>query len=152
MLKLKLRLRLKLRMTESEDGAAAGALQVITASSDATVRVWDGKSCECVQAFRPPQAGSAELAVNTVLLNPQNLDQLVVCNRSSTVFIMTMQGQARGPFPPIAATGWHEVAEASPLLRFSTALAQEKPDLIRSLPWLPVLPPAAWRSGGCLCL
>lgn len=68
-------------------------LQVITASSDATLRIWDGKSCECVQAFRPPQAGTGELAVNNVHLFPQNLDQLVVSNRSSTVFIMTMQGQ-----------------------------------------------------------
>lgn len=68
-------------------------IQVITASSDATVRIWDGKSCECVQAFRPPQSGTGELAINNVHLFPQNLDHLVVCNRSSTVFIMTMQGQ-----------------------------------------------------------
>lgn len=74
---------------------------MITASSDSTVRVWDGKSCECVQAFRPPQAGSGELAVNSVHLHPHNLDHLVVCNRSSTVFIMTMQGQVRSlPKPP----------------------------------------------------
>ena len=67
--------------------------QVITASSDATVRIWDGKTCECLQAFRPPQAGTGELAVNSVHLFSQNLDHIVVCNRSSTVFIMTMQGQ-----------------------------------------------------------
>jgi hypothetical protein len=28
------------------------APQVISASSDATVRVWDAKTCECIQAFR----------------------------------------------------------------------------------------------------
>ena len=72
------------------------ALQVITASSDATVRIWDAKTCDCVQAFRPPQAGSGELAVNNAHLNPQNLGQILVCNDSSTAFLMTMQGQVSG--------------------------------------------------------
>ena len=68
-------------------------VQVITASSDATVRLWDAKTCDCVQAFRPPQAGTGELAVNNVHLYPQNLDQILVCNDSSTAFLMTLQGQ-----------------------------------------------------------
>ncbi len=37
------------------EGAAAHA-QVITGSSDGTVRVWDGKTADCITAFRPPQA------------------------------------------------------------------------------------------------
>lgn len=72
---------------------SADGSQVISASSDATVRVWDAKTCECLQAFRPPQTGTSEVAVNTVQLHPTNADQLVVCNRSSTVFLMTMHGQ-----------------------------------------------------------
>ncbi|PNW88232.1 hypothetical protein CHLRE_01g020400v5 [Chlamydomonas reinhardtii] len=72
----------------------ADGSQVISASSDATVRVWDAKSCECVQAFRPPQAGGGgDAAINCVALNPLNADQLLVCSRTSTVYIMTMQGQ-----------------------------------------------------------
>ena len=31
---------------------SAEGSQVISASSDATVRVWDAKTCECVSAFR----------------------------------------------------------------------------------------------------
>ncbi|KAK9867823.1 hypothetical protein WJX84_007173 [Apatococcus fuscideae] len=68
--------------------------QVVTASSDGTVRVWDAKSCDCTSAFRPPQTSAGrDPSVNCVIPNPQNLDQVIVCNRSSTVFIMTMQGQ-----------------------------------------------------------
>lgn len=32
--------------------------QVVTCSSDGTVRVWDGKTADCITAFRPPQACS----------------------------------------------------------------------------------------------
>ena len=71
--------------------------QVITVSSDASVRIWDAKTCDCVQAFRPPQAGTDELAINNVHLNPQNLGQIIVCNDSSTAFLMTLQGQVRCP-------------------------------------------------------
>jgi hypothetical protein len=35
---------------------AAARAQVITGSSDGTVRVWDGKTADCITAFRPPQA------------------------------------------------------------------------------------------------
>lgn len=71
--------------------------QVVTGSSDSTVRVWDAKTCDCLTSFRPPQAGTgAERAVQDVHLNPQNVDQLLVCTRSSTLFTMTLQGQVRG--------------------------------------------------------
>jgi WD40 repeat-containing protein SMU1 len=64
------------------------------------VRVWDGKTCDCLTSFRPPQAlGGSERAVLDVHLNPQNVDHIIVCTRSSTVFIMTLQGQAGHPFP-----------------------------------------------------
>eukprot|EP01025_Chloroclados_australasicus_P007511 TRINITY_DN12428_c1_g1_i1.p1 TRINITY_DN12428_c1_g1~~TRINITY_DN12428_c1_g1_i1.p1 ORF type:complete len:545 (-),score=56.42 TRINITY_DN12428_c1_g1_i1:164-1696(-) len=68
--------------------------QIISASSDATVRVWDAKTCECLQAFKPPQTSAgSEMSVNNVHLVPQNSDQIVVCNRSPTLFVMTTSGQ-----------------------------------------------------------
>ncbi|GLI61723.1 hypothetical protein VaNZ11_004147 [Volvox africanus] len=77
----------------------ADGSQIISASSDATVRVWDAKTCECLQAFRPPQTStSGDVAINSVHLFPLNQDQLIVCNRTSTVFIMTMQGQVAKSF------------------------------------------------------
>ena len=73
----------------SADGA-----QVFTASSDATVRVWDAKTCDCQSVFRPPQAGAAgEAPVNSVLPNPQNSGQVVVCMRAPTLYVMNLQGQ-----------------------------------------------------------
>jgi len=73
----------------SSDGS-----QVISCSSDATVRIWDGKSCEQLGAFRPPQAASGqEVAINSIHVHPLQPDQLFVCNRSSTLYLMTLQGQ-----------------------------------------------------------
>eukprot|EP00899_Mesostigma_viride_P015467 jgi/Mesvir1/23921/Mv10698-RA.1 len=68
--------------------------RVISASSDGTIKVWDSKSTECLHTFRPPQPTQGrEVAANSVHIFPKNTEQLVVCNRSPTVFIMTMQGQ-----------------------------------------------------------
>jgi len=71
----------------------ATLLQIVSASSDASVRVWDSKTCDCLTSFRPPQTStSGEASVNAVHFYPQNPDQIIVCNRSSTVFIMTLHG------------------------------------------------------------
>lgn len=70
--------------------------QVVTAGADATVRVWDAKSCDCTFVFRPPQATPAsEAPVVGVALNPQNVDQVLVATRSPTLYLMTLQGQVR---------------------------------------------------------
>ena len=43
---------------------------------------------------RPPQASSSgEASVNSVHLYPQNVDHIVVCTRSPTLYLMTLQGQ-----------------------------------------------------------
>eukprot|EP00245_Coleochaete_scutata_P005216 TRINITY_DN18598_c0_g1_i1.p1 TRINITY_DN18598_c0_g1~~TRINITY_DN18598_c0_g1_i1.p1 ORF type:complete len:517 (+),score=93.90 TRINITY_DN18598_c0_g1_i1:52-1602(+) len=68
--------------------------RVITGSSDGTVKVWDCKSGDCQQTFKPPpSARGGDATVNSVHLMPKNLDHIIVCNRTSTVYIMTMQGQ-----------------------------------------------------------
>ena len=69
-------------------------LQIVSASSDASVRVWDAKSCDCLTSFRPPQTTtSGEAAVSNVHFYPRNAEQVIVCNKASTVFLMTLQGQ-----------------------------------------------------------
>jgi WD40 repeat-containing protein SMU1 len=78
----------------SQDGS-----QVISCSSDATVRVWDAKSCEQVHAFRPPQTGGGggadkeEPGILGIALHPLHPEQIFVANASSTLFLMTLGGQ-----------------------------------------------------------
>ncbi|GBF96087.1 hypothetical protein Rsub_08963 [Raphidocelis subcapitata] len=68
---------------------SADGSQVISCSSDGTVR----KNGTCPW-LRPPQAaGGQDLAVNCVLPNPLSPDQLFVCDRSSSLYVTTMQGQ-----------------------------------------------------------
>lgn len=72
----------------------ADGSQILSSSSDGTVRVWNVKTTECVATFRPPQQESGtETTINSVHLYPKNTDQIVVCNKSPSVYIMTMQGQ-----------------------------------------------------------
>lgn len=89
----------------SSDGS-----QVISCSSDATVRVWDAKTCECVTSFRPPQTEGSEAAVSWIAAVPSKADQLVVCNRSSNVYIMTTQGQVVKMFASGKRTGGNFIA------------------------------------------
>uniref|UniRef100_A0A0N5AKM2 WD40 repeat-containing protein SMU1 n=1 Tax=Syphacia muris TaxID=451379 RepID=A0A0N5AKM2_9BILA len=61
----------------------------ISASSDATVRVWNLKTSECVNTFRV----SGDAAVNSVHPLPKSDSQFVVCNRTNTVVIVNIRGQ-----------------------------------------------------------
>eukprot|EP00850_Spirogloea_muscicola_P012130 SM000077S21604 [mRNA] locus=s77:424787:429886:- [translate_table: standard] len=68
--------------------------RVVTASSDGTVKVWDAKSADCLQTLKPPPPlRGGDATVNSVHVMPKNLDHIVVCSRSSTIFVMTLQGQ-----------------------------------------------------------
>ncbi|KVI07465.1 CTLH, C-terminal LisH motif-containing protein [Cynara cardunculus var. scolymus] len=69
-------------------------LRVITASSDCTVKVWDLKSTDCLQTFKPPPPlRGGDASVNSVHLSPKNPDHVIVCNKTSSIYLMTLQGQ-----------------------------------------------------------
>jgi len=107
-------------------------LRLASCSSDGTVRVWDTKTSECLSSFNPPQFTAAELSVNTVIFMPGHPEHLLICNRSSTVYITTLTGQLvralssgkreGGDFVQCCASpqgGWvHCVAEDSHLYSF----------------------------------
>ncbi|GER37860.1 WD40 repeat-containing protein SMU1, partial [Striga asiatica] len=72
----------------------ADGARVITASSDCTVKVWDLKTTDCVQTIKPPPPlRGGDASVNSVHLFPKNADHIVVCNKTSSIYIMTLQGQ-----------------------------------------------------------
>mmetsp|Transcript_40420 Transcript_40420/g.108501 ORF Transcript_40420/g.108501 Transcript_40420/m.108501 type:complete len:181 (-) Transcript_40420:40-582(-) len=66
-------------------------LRVVSSGSDGLVKVWDPKTAECVASFRPNPAG-VEVPVNCCQPLPKS-DHVVVCDRSSTAYLMTLQGQ-----------------------------------------------------------
>ncbi|KAF8037877.1 hypothetical protein BT93_B0650 [Corymbia citriodora subsp. variegata] len=73
----------------SNDGS-----RVITASSDCTVKVWDVKTSDWLQTFKPPPPlRGGDASVNSVHLFPKNADHIFVCNKTSSIYIMTLQGQ-----------------------------------------------------------
>eukprot|EP00357_Protocruzia_adherens_P006973 CAMPEP_0114979430 /NCGR_PEP_ID=MMETSP0216-20121206/4365_1 /TAXON_ID=223996 /ORGANISM="Protocruzia adherens, Strain Boccale" /LENGTH=513 /DNA_ID=CAMNT_0002340751 /DNA_START=500 /DNA_END=2041 /DNA_ORIENTATION=- len=68
--------------------------KLISASSDGSVKLWDAKTSDLLMTFKPPQPNAtAELTVNSVMLNPKNNDQIIVCNKSNTIYMANTNGQ-----------------------------------------------------------
>jgi len=66
-------------------------LRIVSSGSDGWVKVWDPKTSECVSSFRPNPAGQ-EIPINCCCCFSKS-EQIVVCDRSSTAYVMTLQGQ-----------------------------------------------------------
>jgi len=90
--------------------------QIISCSSDGTVKIWNTKSGECLHTFQGGIGGSsAGIRINSVLPLPRATDQFVLCNKSSTIFVMNMQGQVVRTFTSGKREGGDFVcAEVSP--------------------------------------
>uniref|UniRef100_A0A1I7YMS1 WD40 repeat-containing protein SMU1 n=1 Tax=Steinernema glaseri TaxID=37863 RepID=A0A1I7YMS1_9BILA len=70
----------------TEDGS-----QVISGSADGTVKVWSVKTTDCLHTFRV----AGDISVIGVIPLPKATfgDQFVIVNRSSTAYIINLQGQ-----------------------------------------------------------
>jgi len=70
--------------------------QIASCGADGSVRVWDSKTTELVHTFSV--GNSLDIAVNSIKVMPRNQEQLVVCNRSNTVYIVNLQGAVQKTF------------------------------------------------------
>ncbi|TPX63116.1 hypothetical protein SpCBS45565_g06846 [Spizellomyces sp. 'palustris'] len=72
--------------------------RVISASSDGTAKIWDTKTTDCVVTItlhegRAVSTGVHSPTVNRILLMPRNMDQFVLCNKSSYAYVLNLRGQ-----------------------------------------------------------
>jgi WD40 repeat-containing protein SMU1 len=64
-----------------------------SASSDGKVNLWSYKSQDLIYTITPPLVSyMLELSVNNIVVNPKNPDQVFICNRSNTIYLMTSNG------------------------------------------------------------
>ncbi|KAI9323511.1 WD40-repeat-containing domain protein [Dichotomocladium elegans] len=79
--------------------------RVVSGSSDGTVKVWDTKTTNCLHTITPQSTadlakasanplsgGIANHTVQAIVGLPKNMDQVVVCTKSNTLYIMNLRG------------------------------------------------------------
>jgi len=70
--------------------------RILSGSSDGTIKVWDAKTTECLATFQPPNPNvgtGVTVSVHSIMVNPKSSDQILVCDKSPNVHLMTIQGQ-----------------------------------------------------------
>ena len=104
---------------------------MVTGSSDGTVKLWDLRTTECLLTFRPGAGmaaapGMSEVAVHTLQAVPNNPDQIFVCTRSSSAYILTLQGHIVKTFSSGKRTGGDFLcATISPQGRLVSAVGED---------------------------
>jgi WD40 repeat-containing protein SMU1 len=87
--------------------------RILSASSDGTVKIWDSKSSDCLHTIFPQTGGnnrdssfiSGGITVNCIVQMPRNVDQFIVCNKSPTIYLVTIKGQIIKSFTSEKKTG-----------------------------------------------
>ncbi|GAA5798340.1 WD40-repeat-containing domain protein [Helicostylum pulchrum] len=89
--------------------------RILSASSDGTVKIWDSKTTSCLYTINPqpniekgqlnPMGGLGNASVQTITQMPKNLEHYLVCNKTNTLFIMSLRGQIIKTFTHNRKTG-----------------------------------------------
>ncbi|KAI7903920.1 WD40-repeat-containing domain protein [Cokeromyces recurvatus] len=82
---------------------SADNTRILSASSDGTVKIWDVKTTHCLYTVNPqpviekgqlnPVGGLGNASVQTIIPIPKREDQYLVCNKTNTLFIISIRGQ-----------------------------------------------------------
>ncbi|KAI8352874.1 WD40-repeat-containing domain protein [Choanephora cucurbitarum] len=77
--------------------------RVLSASSDGNVKIWDAKTTSCLYTINPqpaleknqlnPVGGLGTASVQVIMPLPKEPDQFLVCNKTNTLFILSIRGQ-----------------------------------------------------------
>ncbi|OAD78498.1 hypothetical protein PHYBLDRAFT_176837 [Phycomyces blakesleeanus NRRL 1555(-)] len=98
--------------------------RVLSASSDGTVKIWDTKTTSCLHTVTPktnadlskgalnPVGGIGSQTVQSIVRVPRNMDQVLICVKSNTLYIMTMRGQITKSYSHHKKTGSDFVSAA----------------------------------------
>ncbi|KAJ2830485.1 hypothetical protein IWW50_000243 [Coemansia erecta] len=70
---------------------------VISTSDDGSVRIWDASTATCTRSVVPDadKHGLSSPAVHSVLAIPNSPSEFVVCTKSPTIYIMSVDGSTR---------------------------------------------------------
>ena len=73
--------------------SASGA-QVLSGSSDGSVKIWDARTAACLHSFRPPGSGELlDVGVHTIATVPGDDERIIVCGRAATAHMLTLDGK-----------------------------------------------------------
>ncbi|GAB5589826.1 hypothetical protein Unana1_04726 [Umbelopsis nana] len=117
---------------------SADMTRVISASSDGTVKVWDTKSTSCLATVTPqaqadvpngalnPIGGASGQTVNNVIAMPNNPENILVCSKTNTLYLLNIKGQMLKSFTHSKKAGADFVSAAiSPHGDFVYAVAED---------------------------
>ncbi|KAI8981489.1 WD40-repeat-containing domain protein [Pilobolus umbonatus] len=89
--------------------------RVLSASSDGTVKIWDAKSTSCLYTVAPqptiekdqlnPIGGLGNASVQSIIPFPKRPDQYLVCNKTNTIFVVSIRGQVTKTYSHNIKTG-----------------------------------------------
>eukprot|EP01130_Rhizamoeba_saxonica_P014535 TRINITY_DN6366_c0_g1_i1.p1 TRINITY_DN6366_c0_g1~~TRINITY_DN6366_c0_g1_i1.p1 ORF type:complete len:435 (+),score=86.30 TRINITY_DN6366_c0_g1_i1:240-1544(+) len=65
--------------------------QIVSCSSDGTVKIWDTKTTTCLRTFNIEN--HVNTAIHSLSLIPETRDQILLCNRSNTLYITNLNGE-----------------------------------------------------------